>query len=68
MNWQWFVFWFSGTDFSIQRKPLGDFECIQIGIHASEACKNSKAQKKMELDAIGLKVNLYSMTVTNLQN
>ena len=67
MNWQWFFHWYSTTDPKVQSVSPGDIECIQIGIAVMDTCKfkGEDIKKHLMLESIKIRVNLYSMVVTN---
>ena len=48
-------------------RPLTDLECIQIGAAVSGIYRDWNATKHIDLEALGLKINLYSMASLNHQ-
>ena len=66
MNWQWFVYWFPvNRQFKDDKRALGDFECIQVYNAVNKTVNYKKFKMHIELIAVKLHVNLYSMVVTN---
>ena len=60
-NWQYLVRSFDIGQEKQEVKPYPDFECILIGSLVSDISNYLFAPKKVRLDAIGVKANLYSM-------
>ena len=65
INWQWFVFGCPPNQKPIQVNPLPDIECIQIFTTVADTCNYKETKKHLELELIGLRVNLYSMIIIN---
>ena len=66
LNW-WFLLFFKKGNKNIEKKPVPDFECIHIGICVTKMKLDKKSYKKIELHAIGIKSNLYSMITINIK-
>lgn len=67
MNWQYMVVAFSLLDHKVSINHLPDFECIQIANRRTEIRKKPSSSKLIDMVAIGLKANLYSMVGKNLK-
>jgi len=63
-NWAYTTRWVQ-LDKAILTLAIPDFECIRIQTLKLKILQNPKASKLIILEALGVKVNLYSMVAEN---